>query len=169
MPIDVGAAATTRLSVYDFSVYTLIGLDNPANDNGYIDAGEIYLASSSGSDVWVGCAFLVSGTTYQIRDSESVGSIAAGSKQTLSGLDIDVLTGDYVATFNKSGSGTIYMDATGGAGVRINAAGESIDPGDSAAYSLGADYVISLYLTGVIVEITSTIISRRRKRFFSLI
>jgi len=91
--IDIGAAAIDRASTL-LDNRTLVCLDNPANGAGTLDTIEIW----AGIDL-VGCkagTFYGSGTSYTGRDYETIGSVTSGSKQTFSGLDCDVTSGDYI-------------------------------------------------------------------------
>jgi hypothetical protein len=140
--IDIGPGATDRAATINQG-YTLITPANPANNTGIITSIEIWAASTMGG-VRVGTFYLVSGSTYKCRDSVTIGTVTAGSKQTFSGLSITVNTGDFIGCYFTSGQ--IEADASGG-NVKY-ASGEHIDPGDEASYSALGAYEMSLYGTG---------------------
>ncbi len=145
--IDIGLAALDRVTTGSIRTNTFVTKDNPANDTGAITDAEIWLSLSVGSDVWFG-TFSAAGNVLTCRDSESVGAVAGGSKQTFSGLDIDVVTGDYWGTHSKSGSFVQIEQDTAGGGGRWHYAGEVIDPTDSQTFTLSATIALSLYGTG---------------------
>ncbi len=141
--IDIGADAIDR-NIYHNGGYTLVGMDNPANGTGTIDEVEIYFYSNAES-VEV-ATFSASGNDLTTRDSEAIGSVTAGSKQTFSSLDMDVATGDYLGTYNP-GSTAGRIESWGvGAGAWWLQSDEI--PCSSETFSVYADYIISLYGTG---------------------
>ena len=145
MAIDIGLEAINRLASWSLSARTLVGKDNPANGTGTITDVDVWLDLSVSSDVWFG-TFSAAGNVLTCRDSESVGAVASGSKQSFSGLDIDVTTGDYLGAHSKSG--TVFLDTTviddGFAGFWYYL-GEVIDPTDSQTFSVASGAGISLY------------------------
>lgn len=106
--IDVGAAAIDRASSTDLSIYTLVGKENPANATGTIDTVEIWMDYAG--TVEAATFEEVSANTLTSRDTESLGLLTAGSKQTISSLTIDIVTGDYIGC---NGSGNIERDNSG--------------------------------------------------------
>jgi len=144
--IDIGAAAINRGSLHN-KHYTIIAVDNSADGTGTIDAIEVWmytLASDSKAGTFYG-----SGTSYTNRDYETLGAITAGSKQTFSGLDIDVSDGDYIGGwFTGVGvaHGRIDRDTSGYAGIYIKS-GDWFGQGQQT-YALTAGDAISLYGTG---------------------
>lgn len=144
--IDIGAAATARASELYFDTYTFVGIDNAANAAGSLDTVEIYLRSGSSLDVYAG-TFSKSGSTFTCRDSEELGNVTVGSKQTYDSLDIDVESGDYIGCATKAGVPSIEYDSSGGAGLWY-VSGEYIDPTDSASFTEAAAWMMSLYGTG---------------------
>jgi hypothetical protein len=138
--IDVGAAATDR----SFTVpqgYTLIAMENPANDDGTIDTVAIW-AGANMSNCKVG-TFYGSGSSYTSRDSASLGTVTAGSKQTFSGLSIDVESGDYIGIYYSAGN--IEADFSG-SGVRYKA-GDQFGQG-AQTYGMWSNLTMSLYGSG---------------------
>ena len=145
MAIDIGLEAINRLASWSISARTLVGKDNPANGTGTITDVDVWLDLSVSSDVWFG-TFSAAGNVLTCRDSESVGAVASGSKQSFSGLDIDVTTGDYLGAHSKSG--TVFLDTTtigDGFADFWYYLGEVIDPTDSQTFSVASGAGISLY------------------------
>lgn len=143
--IDVGEDPIDRPGIA-VANYTLIALDNPANASGTITQAEIWAASNLSNCV-VGTFYLVSGTTYKCRDSESIGSVTSGSRQVFTGLTIDVSSGDYIGMYYTSG--TMERHYSGYSGIRY-VSGEYIDPDDQTSYSLMAGDTMSLFARGEI-------------------
>ena len=143
MAIDIGSAATDRPATWGYTSTTFV-VDNPANASGIINTVEVWF-NTDATGFRAGTFFLVSGTTYQCRDSETIGNVTSGSKKTFTGLSIDVVTGDYLGKYNTAGN--IERDDTGFLGLRY-ATGEHIDPGDQASYSISSGDTMSLYGTG---------------------
>ncbi len=144
--IDIGLEAIGRSASVDIHVNTLVQKNNPANDTGTITDVDVWMFVSSSPDVWFG-TFSAAGDVLTCRDSESVGNVVAGSKQSFSGLDIGVVTGDYLGTFAKSGTASIEHDSSGFAGVWVFS-GEVIDPLDSETFTLLSGDGSSLFGTG---------------------
>ena len=138
---SIGSAATNRGGNTTFG-NTLIDKANPSSYNGTVCSVEIW-ADTNLIAAEVGTFSLVTGTTYECRDSESVGNVIAGSAQTFSELDIDVKTGDFIGLYYTAGD--IELDSVGGSGV-VYTAGDHISAGDNASYaSFGAGYAMSVY------------------------
>ncbi len=110
--IDVGATAINRAGATNYALNTVISLDNPANNTGYIFTFEVWF-NQNATGVKIG-TFSGSGTDYNDRDYETIGNITGGSKQTFSGLNCDVVTGDYIGYYETTG--WIEEDA-GGLGI----------------------------------------------------
>lgn len=148
MAIDIGPDAIDRASTITLTSFTCVPKDNPANASGIITAGEIWLATEfGGNDCWVG-TFSAAGNVLTCRDSESIGSISSGSKQTFSGMDVTVESGDYIGSFAKSGVAGMERDTEGFAGLWYFS-GERIDPADSATFTFLDGDAISVYGTGI--------------------
>jgi len=111
--IDIGPEATDRGSTMAAN-YTRIMKDNPANADGKITTVELW-ANSDLSGCIVATFFVVSGNILSARDNHVIGNVTAGSKQTFSGLDITVKTGDYIGLFYSGG--TMERDTSGFAGL----------------------------------------------------
>jgi len=111
MAIDIGPAAIDRSTFFD-SGYTIVAKENPANDTGTITRVEIFAVSGKDlADCEVATFYVVSGDNLSTRDSETIGSVTSGSKQTFSGLDMDVQSGDYIGIYYSAGQ--LERDASG--------------------------------------------------------
>ncbi len=146
--IDIGPGATDRVTNYGAG-YTAICADNPANDTGIISSFECY-ANTNILGAKVG-TFSGSGTSYTSRDVETIGIIVAGSKQTFSGMNCDVVVGDFIGCYFASG--TIEAATSGGGGI-YEKTGDQFGAG-AQTYSLDTGWVMSLYGSGVTILITT--------------
>ncbi len=152
--IDIGAGATNRASFCNIVGYTEIDIDNPANASGILNSFEMWFETSNTGGLKVG-TFSGSGTSYTIRDYESITSCASGSKKTFTGKNCDVITGDFngiVATTN----GRIEYATSGGLGCYYYS-GDGFS--GTHTYTLAADDIMSLYATGVTVPDVPTSVS----------
>jgi len=140
-PIDVGAAATDRNTVWG-SNYTVVCKANPANDTGWLDTAELYAVATT-SSVTVGTLY-GSGTTYTPRDSEVVGIVEAGAKRTFTGLVIDVESGDYIGCYHDTGGGLELSDT--GSDIYYKSGNQWA--AGSQTYTLFSNYDLSCYGTG---------------------
>lgn len=148
--IDIGIAAIDRASRINIHAggSTVVNRQNPANDTGTITGLEVWLESKvSVTDLWIG-TFSAVVNDLTCRDSESVGDVTIGSKQTFSGLDIDVVVGDYFGCHSKNANIAYIERDTSGLDGYWFAGGEVIDPLDSATFTLSATRGISLWGTG---------------------
>ena len=136
--IDVGSAAINR-STYN-NEGTSVDRNNPSNETGTITSIEIY-ANSAMSNVEVATFFVVSGNNLSTRDSEAIGSVAAGYTTHI--VNLNVTSGDYIGIYFSAGS--LDRDTTGG-GFWKNA-GDQI-PCTNVAFTLTAAGTLSLYGTG---------------------
>lgn len=145
--IDIGAGATDRGSRNLAPVFTTIDLNNPANATGSIDTFEIWFEVTAGdaTNAVMGALF-GSGGTWESRDSETLGAVTAGSKQTFSGLDCDVETNDNIGLYYES-TARIESDVSGGAGVWYKS-GNQFGQGEQSGYTEIAGDIFSLYGTG---------------------
>lgn len=113
--IDVGDAATNQGGWW-IPEYTFVAKGNPANDTGSITSVEVYAVS--GQDLVnfeVALFDEVDTNTFTTRDNYTIGSVTGGSKQTFSGLDISVATGDYIGGYFTGGQ--LESASSGSAGV----------------------------------------------------
>lgn len=146
--IDIGPGAIDRGSGR-LGDYTIIEIDNPANGTGTLDTFEAWAVVNITGDVKIG-TFSGSGTSYTSRDVETVGAITAGSKQTFSGLDCDVVSGDFLGFYFPL-DGQMEGDTSGEAGVYYKS-GDQFGAG-AQTYTLQAGYEDSIYGTGETVVV----------------
>ena len=139
--IDIGDEAINRTNGWA-DVITIVNQGNPANETGIITSIEIW-AHLNMSNVEVATFFVVSGNNLSTRDTHTIGSVTAGSKQTFSGLNLSVQAGDYIGISFSAGS--IECDSSGSG--NWNLAGDNIPCTDTTFTSL-AGWHISLYGTG---------------------
>jgi hypothetical protein len=142
--IDIGAAATDRDTSFGGGDYTLINKDNPANATGIITSVEIWANTAI-----VGCevaTFYSTGTDqFSTRATATIGAVAAGSKQTFTGLSLACQIGDYIGIHFTSGR--IEASSVGGAGYWY-AVGDNIPCTTTKFTFANAVWVASLYATG---------------------
>jgi len=145
--IDVGAGATDRASSANTSAnYTFVDKNNAANDTGTLDTFEIY-ANMNMSDVKMG-TFSLNDATYHNRDYENIGSVTASSKQTFTGKNCSVVSGDYLG-LGASG-GKCERDTSGYVGYIIDDA-DNFGGGDFTLSSNLPGDALSIYATGATV------------------
>jgi len=139
--IDIGPGAIDR--AYDLSAnMTTVDNNNPANDSGSLDTFEFWCTAALG-----GCkvgTFSGSGASYTNRDYEYIGTVASGSKQTFSGLNCDVVTGDFLGVYNSSGY--LELDMSGYISAYYKS-GDQFDAG-TQTYLKYDGRAISIYGTG---------------------
>lgn len=141
--IDIGPDAIGRPD-QAISGKTEICLDNPANDTGKITKIELWFVTDAGG-VKAGTFCCTDPPHFfTSRDVAIIGDVASGSKQTISGLDIDVEAGDYIGIYFSSGLIERHLD--GYAGVRYQS--DDLFGAGEKMYSLWADDAISLYGEG---------------------
>lgn len=111
--IDIGIQAGTDGAWTSLTANTGLNTTNPANGNGIISTFKIKIYSgATGSSAKFG-TFYGSGTSWTIRDYETIGIVAAGSEQTFSGLNCSVQTNDIIGFCAVSGTGHPYNGTTG--------------------------------------------------------
>jgi hypothetical protein len=145
--ITIGDGATDRASSRSFSTaVTLVDKNGAANGTGTLDVFEIFAVTTYLANVKIG-TFSGSGTSYDDRDYETIGTVTAGSKQTFTGKNCDVESGDFLGIYGETGR--LEVSTTGGVGYYIKA-GDWF--GSSAqTYTAQANYISSLYATGATV------------------
>lgn len=142
--IDIGAG-TGDYDTYRGFGYTGIDLTNPANDDGVLDTFKIWLHSST-TGFLVG-TFYGSGTSYTVRDYETLGSISNGSEQTFTGKSCDVQTGDFIGGYNSiAEGGQLECNSSGGSGTYY--VSKNGFDGSAHTYTLYANAKYALYGTG---------------------
>ena len=98
--IDIWMPAINRASTIG-DWYTLIDVNNPANETGIITDIEI----RANEDMWwikVATFYIVSWTTFTARDMVYIGDATSGSKQTFSWLSLNVNSWDYIWIYFSS-------------------------------------------------------------------
>lgn len=147
--IDIGAAAIIRGTDFAGAI-TIIGKENPANDTGTITSVEVYFIDTT-DDTTYATFEKVNGADFTARGSQNVGSVAGGSKQTSSGLDIGVTIGDYLGVWWDYGNKDIYRDSSGEGWWSL--AGDQTGC-TSTTFNFADNQTISLYGTGETVGVT---------------
>lgn len=144
--IDIGAAAIDR-NFHRSAGTTYVTEDNSANGTGVIDTVETWFrAGSPGSDVEVATFIDEGSNVLSTRDSELLGSVTDGSKQTFSGLDMDVRTGDWLGIYMTAGQ-IERTNETAGQGIWQK--GGDYIPASSAGFTYISNHGwFSLYGTG---------------------
>ncbi len=148
--IDIGTPAVDSPSFFSTD-FTLINENNAANDTGTISTFEVWLKAGGGDGVGVkvGTFTQQAPGTFTNRDVEEIGAVTAGSKQTFSGLNCDVETGDWAGAYCSAGQ--FELDNAGGNVVKFKA-GDQFGAGEQAGYGASGQ-LLSLFGTG------STVIS----------
>ena len=145
--IDIGSAATNRNQVGG-ATHTFVDLANPVAAVGTITSIEVWSATNLGG-FRVG-TFSKVGDVFTCRDSDTIGSVTAGSKQTFP-VSIHAQTGDYLGCYAATGTIEMSDEVEGGSGIYMKTSTEVIDPGDSDTFTEIADYDISIYGTGTTI------------------
>jgi len=146
--VVIGAGATNRGATWDSNSYTLVDRNVPANAGGTLDTCQINCAYTGGfTNLVFGTFFLVSGTTYETRDSESVGDEAGAGLHTFTNLSIVVSTSDCIGCYYTA-SGNLERDTSEGSGFGF-ISGDYTTPTTQASYNFTySDDILSLYGTG---------------------
>lgn len=144
--IDIGSAAIDR--AYANSIAdTWIVKENPANANGTITSIEIY-CNQALQNCEVATFYSTGIDEFSTRDTHFIGTVTAGSKQTFSGLDIDVETGDYLGYYASGGKDE---NDNSGTGVWFKYDTDAI-PCTETGFTFIDDATISFYGTGTTEE-----------------
>ncbi len=149
--IDIGSGAIDRTTVATTD-YTLIDFGNPANGTGTLTSIELWF-NTAATGVKAG-TFYGTSPDFTPRDVETIGNVASGSKQTFSGLDCDVTSGDLVGMY--AGTGQIEYDTPEtGADPRDGVAYKQFDQfgAGQQTYTVDDDAGLSIYATGSTVSI----------------
>ena len=141
MAIDIGAGATDR--AYNSSPETgEVDLTNPANDTGTLTVFEFWMQANA---TGVKCGtFYGPQNACVYRDHEAIGDVTAGSKQTFTGKNCDVTSGDFIGIYLATGS--CEQDITGGSGFYYGA----VDPFAAGTYdfqNFATNQRLSMYAT----------------------
>lgn len=113
LSIDVGV--TGGMSSHYAQAYTYVNMGNPANATGLITQMTIY---TNGILANVEIAiFSAVGNSLTTRSTKSVGALADGANG-ITGLNLEVRTGDYVGAYYTAGVGIgIEAEESGGSGL----------------------------------------------------
>jgi len=137
--LDVGPGAIVR-SGGAIAGYTRVDEGNPANASGTLTSVSLYFNTiATGVKV---TTFTKSGTTFTPHAVATIGTVAAGSKQTFA-VGLAVAAGDYIGCYFVSGS--IEGAGVGGAGLWFCAGDQT---GGAATYSPNATGVMSIFANG---------------------
>ena len=152
--IDVGADCINRGSISQVGDYyggnrTLIDYNNPANATGTIDTVTVWFNNADSDNSNKVGTFTDNGSaSFTCHDAESIGEVDSGENSPITGLTIDISTGEYIGIDSRENEDTyIEKDTSGFLGVYYKV-GQFCDPDDTETYSLYADDAISLYGTG---------------------
>ena len=144
--IDIGSPAIDR-NTNLASGWTAINVFNPANASGTVTSVEIWASGVALSGCEVATFYVVSGNNLSTRDTEYIGDVPYGSKQTFE-VDIDVQEGDYLGIYFSGGA--VERNTSGYAGIwYIN--GDQI-PCTDVTFSVMDGDTLSLYGTGTTEE-----------------
>lgn len=108
----MGSTAENRTSASAVGRTWLL-IENPATGSGTI-TGAVIWASTTVAGAKIGSFFNVSGTTWECRDSETIGAIENGYRYNVEGLSVSVEAGDLLGFYTASGA--IERTNTGEAG-----------------------------------------------------
>lgn len=156
--IDVGSPAINR-ATYRYLYKTPPGAAyyatnveraNPANADGEIDTVEAWFdVALSGNSVKYGTFEHLGSNVLKCHDAELYGSVSSGSKQTCSGLSIDISTGEYIGADARTAIRLrIDIASSGGEDIWHVYPGQFCDPNDQTTFSLDINAIMSLYGTG---------------------
>lgn len=98
-----GGSFISSSSLSGLQNFTSVDTTAPANDTGTINTFSCSFYVSNGTGVKIG-TFYGSGTSYTNREFATIGTVAYGSIQTFSGLNVGVVTGDFIGTVYTAGS-----------------------------------------------------------------
>jgi hypothetical protein len=111
--IDVGFTASDRAKKTPTNTdFTFVDNANSANATGKITSIDIW-AGDNMTNCEVATFYVVSGNNLSTRDTQAIGSVTAGSKQTFI-VDLDVTTGDYIGIYFSTGGSLDYDTGLGG-------------------------------------------------------
>lgn len=150
--IDVGSPAISRgnLTYLRLTYYhTKVDGSNPANATGEIDTVEAWFDyAESGNSVKYGTFEHLGSNVLKCHDAELYGEVSDGSKQTCTGLSIDITAGEYIGADGRATPQLLLMiGASGGTG-KWAKTGQYCDPNDQETFSWSANHILSLYGTG---------------------
>jgi hypothetical protein len=153
--IDVGDTAINRASTTSDGEYTHINNGNPANATGTLTSVEVW-AIADLVDFEPATFIYVSGsegtTYYTSRDSEAVGAVSSGSKQTFA-VTISVTSGDFIGCYFSDGA--LEKDTSGFTSINY-VTGDKVPCTNVRFNNYAAADAISLYATGATPAATTT-------------
>ena len=124
--------------------------DNAANASGTLDTVGFWMnAVPAGTIQRAAVFYLVSGTVYKCRDWEDLGQLPVGYASTVTGLSIDIITGDKLAMSSNPTQETVRIEVSnsGYSGKRYGSGNVSVDV-EIDFSSVDSDAAFSLYGTG---------------------
>ena len=143
--IDIGQPAIDRdITV---GIYTLVDKINPANASGTIISVEIWCATAL-ENCEVATFYVVDGNNLSTRDTQAIGAVTAGSKQTF-GVDLSVEEGDFIGMYYTAG----VMEKSTGANGYWFFAGDLIPCTDQTFAVSSTGDAVSLYGAGTTSDI----------------
>lgn len=146
--IKMGADVIDRADTIGINLYTAIEGEILADGTGKITKVEMWL-DTSGIGVKVATfydAFYGDNTfIFSTHDYETIGDVPSGSKQTFTGLDMYVVTGDCIG-IHAATQGRLEFDISGGTEIWHTVGGYI--PCSSKGFTRLAGYAISLYGEG---------------------
>ena len=154
MAIDIGLAAENR-SYAAINGYTRVALGNPANVTGILTTFELWMnANAPNTKVGTFTVNVGDATKYTNRDYESLGTVTAGSKQTFTGLNCDVVANDYLGNYFTA-NGYIDRSDSGGSGCYAKQ-GDTFGAGEQTYTILDTGRDMSAYGTGISAAVNTT-------------
>jgi hypothetical protein len=141
--IDIGSDAINRNA--SWGSVTLIAYDNPSNGSGTLDTIEAWCYTNM-TGFEVATFYVISGDELATRDYENIGNVTAGSKQTFTGLSIDVATNDYIGM--HAATGNIEYSTNTGPGVWYDTGDYIPTAGHTFTNAIGATAAFSVSGTG---------------------
>lgn len=141
MPIDIGYGAVDGTSTHPAD-YTVADVWNTANATGVLDTIEIW-ANTNMTGCKVGTFEYEGNLQLNCHDYETLGNVTAGSKQTFTGLSINVIFGYYIGYY--AATGAIERSDPGG-GIYSLAGDQTATGTQTYTWYTGLD--VSLYGTG---------------------
>ena len=152
--IDIGSTPVTG-NAWN-SPYSSVSKANPANASGVLTTIEIYVFGSV-TNRKVGTFQDNGSNSLTNRDYETLASINSGSKQTFTGKNMDVSTGDYLGIYD---AGNLFYNLTGSDYYWYKETSNYVDLG-THTFTYDSVYHLqqSLYATGITVPDAPTNIS----------
>jgi len=152
--LSIGAAGTSFIDIGSPAIeqegsvlkeFTHIGKENPANASGKINKIEIWAYENLFNTI-VATFTQVAENVFTARDSQYIGTVISGSKQTFS-VDLEVAEGDFIGIYFTSGKCMMHFAGVG----RWALYGDQSSCSE-ATFNFTADRTISLYGTGTPAE-----------------